>query len=82
MDNRQAIVAAIDAIADRRAEFGRDVALVLDRQIRNAAARIDLVRRRKRSGRTDVQAIPARTAMVGFRLVGLELECGEDRTQK
>ena len=51
--DRQAIVAAIDAVADRLAEFVRDRALVLDREIGNAAPRIELVRRgkRRRSGR-------------------------------
>ena len=51
--HREAIVAAIDAVADRFAEFVRDRALVLDGEIGNAAPRIELVGRREtpRSGR-------------------------------
>ena len=43
----ETIVAAIDAIAHRRAKLGRDMALVLDRQVGNAAARIETIGRRK-----------------------------------
>ena len=49
----QAIVAAIDAIADGIAIFARDRALVLDGQIRNALARIQAIRSGKRMGRLD-----------------------------
>ena len=44
--DRQAIVAAIDAVADRRPELVRDRPLMLDRQIGDAAPRIDPVRAR------------------------------------
>ena len=40
------------------------MALVLDRQVRDAAAGIELVGRRKRVGRTDVEAAAAGAAMV------------------
>ena len=44
----QAVVAAEHAVADGLAELGWDVALVLDRQVGDAAARIELVGRRER----------------------------------
>ena len=58
--DRQAIVAAVDAIADRGAQLRRDRPLVLDRQIGDAAARVEPIgrgegaasgRRRGRRGR-------------------------------
>jgi hypothetical protein len=57
--DREAIVAAIDAVANGLAEFVRDRALVFDGEIGNAASRIELVGRRKRRGRADVEAGPA-----------------------
>ena len=49
----EAVVAAIDAVADRLAEFARDRPLVLDGQVGDAAPRVELVGRREgvRSGR-------------------------------
>ena len=52
----EAIVAAVDAVADRVAEFARDRALVLDGKIGDAAPRIELVGRGKCRGRADVEA--------------------------
>ena len=51
--DREAIVAAVDAVAHQRAQFARDGALVLDGEIRDAAPRIEPIRRRetRRSGR-------------------------------
>ena len=60
----EAIVAAIDAVADRFAEFARDRPLVLDGQIRDAAPRIELVGRGEGRGRADVQAGVAGAAMI------------------
>src|SRR6202040_2915964 len=40
---RETIVAAEDAVADKRTQFVRDRPLVLDRQIRDAAPRIELI---------------------------------------
>ena len=54
-----------------RAELGGDVALVLDRQVGDAAARIELVGRGERVGRADVEAAPAAAAVVGLGRVGL-----------
>ena len=61
--HRQAIVAAVDAVADRLAEFVRDRPLVLDRQVGNAAPRIDPVRRREGLRRAGVEAARAAAAM-------------------
>ena len=60
----EAVVAAIDAIADRGAELVRDRPLVLDGEIGDAAPRIEPVGRGKRVGRADVEAGAARAAMV------------------
>ncbi len=43
--DREAVVAAVDAVADRGAKLDRDRPRVLDRQVRDAAARVELVRR-------------------------------------
>ena len=52
----ETIVAAIDAVADRLAEFVRYRSLALDREVGNAASRIELVGCGKRRGRTDIEA--------------------------
>ena len=57
----EAIVAAIDAVADRGAELARDRALVLDGQVGDAAPRIELVGRREGVGRADVEAARGRS---------------------
>ena len=58
--DRQAIVAAIDAVADRRAEFVRDRPGMLDRQIGDAAPRIEPIGRGKGVGRAGALAGVAR----------------------
>ena len=65
--HRETIVAAIDAVADALAKFVRDRALVLDRQVRNAAPRIELVGRGERRGRADLLAGIAGAAMIAGR---------------
>ena len=59
-----------------------DVALVLDGQVGDAAARIELVGRGEGIGRADVEAAAAAAAMVGLGRVGLELARGEDRAEE
>jgi peptide-methionine (S)-S-oxide reductase len=54
--DRQAIVAAIDAVAHLGAQVLGHRALVLDRQVGNAAPRIQPVGRGKGIGRADIQA--------------------------
>ena len=78
----EAVVAPIDAIADRGSKLPRNWALVLDREIGNAAPRVELIRRRKRARRTRVEAGAALSAMVRFRRVGRQVEVREDRAQE
>ena len=75
----KAVVAAIDAVADRRAELERDRPLVLDGEVGDAAPRIEPVGRREGVGRADVEAGAAGAAMVVLRRVGREFGGGEDR---
>src|SRR6056297_13664 len=79
---RLAVVAAVDAVAYGFAEFKRNRALEFYRQVGNAASGIELVRRRDRLGRADVDAYAARPAVVAHRLVGFELEVGIDFAEK
>ena len=60
----QAIVAAEDPVADARPQLRRDMALVLDGQVGDAAPRIEPIGRRKGVGRADVEAAPAGAATV------------------
>ena len=62
--DRQAIVAAVDAVADRGAQLARDRALVLDGEVGDAAPRIELIGRREGLGRADVEAGAAGAAMI------------------
>ena len=78
----QAIVAAIDAVADRLAEFVRDRPLVLDGEVGDAAPRIEPVGCREGVGRAGVEAGAAGAAMVLLRRVRLDLGRGEDRAEK
>ena len=80
--NRQAIVAAIDAVAEQRTQFARDRSLVLDSEIRDAAPRIETIRCGKRVSWTDVEAGAATAAMVVFGGVRRQIERGEERAQK
>ena len=58
-----AIVAAVDAVADQRAQFDGNAAAQFDGQIGDAAPRIELVRRDDRLRRTDVDAARAGAAV-------------------
>ena len=78
----EAIVAAEHAVADRGAELGGDVALVLDGQVGDAAARIELVGRGEGVGRANVEAALAAAAMVDLRRVGLDLGRGQDGAEE
>ena len=81
--DREAIVAAIDAVADRRPEFLRDRPLMLDREIGDAAPRIEPERApgRRRSGRRRGRRVqlPQR---IGMRRVRLELQRRVDRAEE
>src|SRR5438093_440269 len=65
-------VAAEEPLADRRVELLRNRAPVLDRQVGDAAARVERVRRVERRRRTGVEAGRARPAAVRHRIVGHE----------
>ena len=62
--DRQAVVAAVDAVAERGAVALRDRPGVLDGQVREAGARIELIGRREGVRRADVEAGAARAAVV------------------
>ena len=57
--DRQAIIATIDAIAHWLAEFLRDRAVMFDREVGNAAPRIQAIGRRECRGRADIKAARA-----------------------
>ena len=78
----ETVVAAIDAVADRVAEVVRDRSRVLDREVGDAAARVELVGRGKGVGRAGVEAGAARAAMVRFRRVRRQFRGGEDRAEE
>ena len=78
----EAVVAAIDAVAHAAAELARDRALVLDREIGDAAPRIELVGRRKGVASGRRRGRPGRAAMVGLGRVGRQLERGEDLAEE
>src|SRR5262245_28966266 len=64
-----AIVAAVDAVADERAQLLRDRALVLDREIGDAAAGVELVGTADRLRRAHVDAALAGPAAVFLRRI-------------
>ncbi len=72
--HRQAIVAAINAVAHLHAELARDGALILDGEIGNAASRIQPIGRGKGIGGTDIEALPAIAAMIAFAFVRRQVE--------
>src|ERR1051326_5923949 len=72
--HREAIVAAEDAVADQRAQFLRDRPLMLDREIGDAAPRIELIGGRKGICRAAIEAAPASTAMIFLRDIRFEFE--------
>ena len=78
----QTVVAAIDAVAQQRAQFRVHRALVFDGQIGNAAPRIQLEWRRKRARRTGIQTGPAGSAMIAFGRVLWQVQRGKDGAQK
>ena len=80
--DRETVVAAVDAIAHRGAELPRYVPLVLDREVRDAAPGVELVRRGERVGRADVQAGAAAAAVIDLRRIGRKREVGEDLAEE
>ncbi len=80
--DRQAIVAAIDAVADAFPQFPGNRPLMLDRQIGDATARVQLIRRRKGAGRAGVEAGAADSAVVALGRVRPQVEIGEQRAEE
>ena len=80
--HREAVVAAVDPVADRRPEFLRDRPLVLDRQVRDAAPRVEPIGRREGVGRAGLEAGAAGAAMVLLRRVRLQGQGGEHRAEE
>src|SRR3990172_5332157 len=61
------VVAAVDAVADQRAQFNRDATLEFDGEIGNAAARIQPVRCNDRLGRARIDTAHAGATMILLR---------------
>src|SRR3984957_10621162 len=80
--DREAVVAAINPIADGRAKLRGDRPLMLNRQIRDAAPRIEAIGRGKSLRRTDVEAGAAGSAMIDLGRVRGKSEVGEYRAEK
>src|SRR5207302_9319024 len=80
--DKLAVVAAVDAVADQRPQLFGDRALMLDGEVRDAAACIELVRRDDRLRRTDVDAAAAGTAMLLDRRVRRQRQVGVDLAEK
>src|SRR6185437_14390257 len=77
-----AVVAAVDSIADQRAQGFRNAALELDRQVGNAAARVQLVRRDNGTGGAGGYARAAAAAMRAGRGRDRQRQIGVDLAQK
>ena len=76
--NREAIVAAIDPIADGWAEFDRDRAFQFNGQIGNAEPRIELERAGDRPGRAGLQTTGAGATAIPFWRVRLQFQRRDD----
>ena len=78
----KAVVTAENPVADGGPERSRDLTLVLDRQIGDAAPRIELIGRRKGIRRAGIEAFRAGPAMIGLGAVGCQLGTCQDGAQK
>src|SRR4051812_34740513 len=74
----QAIVAAVDPISDERAKVLRDRAFQLNREIGDAAARIELEGAADRLGWTGGEATGTGAATVFLRRIGIEFQSGDN----
>ncbi len=79
---RQAIVAAVDAVPHEGPERRRDRAGMFDREIGDAARRIEPERRREGLRRTGLEARPAGSARLARGGIGCEVERREDRAEE
>src|ERR1700744_75769 len=80
--HRQAIVAAIDAIAHHAPKFTRNGPFVFDGEIGNAAPCIQAIRDGKSFGGADVEALTAIAAMIALAFVWRQFQGGEDRAEE
>src|SRR5690606_10065051 len=80
--DRQTIVAAVDPVAHLLPQRLRHRPLMLDRQIRDASARIEPPRTVESLRRADIEAAPAGAATLLLRRVPLEFRGGEDRAEE
>ena len=80
--DRQAIVAAIDMVADTGAHLARDRAAQLDGEVGDAAPRIDPIGRGEGAGRAGILAGVARSAGIARGRIGIELQLGEEHAQQ
>ena len=78
----QTIVTAEHTVAQRFAKLRRDLAFMLDRQVRKATACVELIRRGERAGRTHVETGAARAAMILLWRIRLNLRGGQDGAEK
>src|SRR5262245_59540490 len=78
----ETVVAAEDAVANGLAVSRRDVPLMLDGEVRDAGARVDLIRRGEGSRRANVETAAAGPAAILFRCVRLNRGAGEDRADE
>src|SRR5690606_34272738 len=73
-----AVIAAVNAVADRFAKFDRDGSAQLDCQVGDASSRVELERCDDRLCRADVDARAARAAMFRSRLVDRQGQGGQN----
>src|SRR4029077_5886989 len=78
----EAVVAAVDSVADCGSQFARNRTLVLNGEIGNAAPGIELVRCRKCRGRTNIQARAACSATIGLGRICRHVERRENRAEE
>src|SRR5262249_58238672 len=79
---RKTIVAAEDAVADGGAQLARNRPLVLDREVGDAAARIEPIGRGERRRRADVETDMTSAAMIDLRRVRRQVKRGEDHGEE
>src|SRR6202030_1492748 len=80
--DRETVVAAIDAVADRLAKLARNRPLVLVGEVGNAAPRVELVGCGERRRWADIETGLAGAAMIAFGVVARQLQGGEDRAEE
>ena len=80
--NQLAIVTAINAVADEGAQIQRNAAVVFDRQVRNATARVDQAGRQNGLGGANIDTSRAAAAMVAGRFGGCQRKVHINFTQE